>query len=93
MIVFLRSLRRLLVTANVHPSSQILVVMMMEALRSFETSVLTRATRRNIAEDVIFTMEYSKKYFSQISSPPKMSHCNVLKYDIKYNDYNSGCNS
>jgi hypothetical protein len=45
---FLRSVRRLLVTANVVPSSPILVTLMMEALSSSETSVLTRAIRRNI---------------------------------------------
>jgi hypothetical protein len=48
--VFLRSVLRLLVTANVVPSSPILVELMMEAKRSSETSVLTRATRRHIQE-------------------------------------------
>jgi hypothetical protein len=49
-IVFLRSVRRLLVTANDVPSFPSLVTLMMKALRSPDTSILTRATRRNIPE-------------------------------------------
>jgi hypothetical protein len=50
-LVILRSVRRLLVRANVVPSSPILVTLMMEAPSSSKTLVLTRATRRNIPED------------------------------------------
>jgi hypothetical protein len=44
---------RLPFTANFAPSSPILITLKMVALHSFETSVLTKGTWRNIPEDGI----------------------------------------
>jgi hypothetical protein len=52
-VVFLRSLLRLLVTANVVSSSPILVTLMIEAIHSSEMSVLTKESPRHIPEEGI----------------------------------------
>jgi hypothetical protein len=53
-LVFLHSVRRLLVAACVVPSSPIFVTLMKEAPGSSDTSILTRAARRNNPENTIF---------------------------------------
>jgi hypothetical protein len=74
--VFLRSVLLLLVTANVH-SSLILVTLMIEVIRSYETSVLTRVTRRNIPEACI--LESLRSYQSLSSS--RISK-DIVKHEI-----------
>jgi hypothetical protein len=52
-VVFLRSVLLLLVTAKVALSSPILLILMLEAICCTDMSVLNRATRRNILDDSI----------------------------------------
>jgi hypothetical protein len=52
-------LRRLLVTANVVPTSPILITLMMETVRFCETSVLTRATRLTSQKTAFFNFTIS----------------------------------
>jgi hypothetical protein len=66
-VVFLRSVRQLLVAACVVPSAPIFVTLMKEAPGSSETSVLTRATWRNNPEDTIL---HKIGYFSHAQDKP-----------------------
>jgi hypothetical protein len=56
----------LLVTANVSPSSPISVALMMEPIRSSESSVITRVTRDKILEGGI--LQEPALFFSSSSS-------------------------
>jgi hypothetical protein len=55
-----------LVTVNVVPSSPILVTLMIEELRSSETSVLTRVKLRHIPEDGILHSHRRENFKSYI---------------------------
>jgi hypothetical protein len=63
--VFLRSVRRLLVTASVDLSTPILVTLMKEAISPSEEPVLTTATRRNNPEDTIFLITFTANLLSK----------------------------
>jgi hypothetical protein len=64
-------------------TSPILVTLMREALNFSETSVLTRATRRNIPEDAIlrsYRRENLKSYITFFLSP--VNKIRLLQFDL-----------
>jgi hypothetical protein len=62
-------MRRLLVTVNIVPNSPILVAVMMEVIRSTESSVITKAKRSNITEDGILHSHRHEILKTYISPP------------------------
>jgi hypothetical protein len=77
------SVRRLLVTARFVLSSPILVTLMKERLSSSETSVLRRATRRNIPEDAILHSQRRENLKPYKYTNILMPYFSTDAYDIK----------
>jgi hypothetical protein len=74
---FLRSFSLLLVSANVVPSLPILFTLMVEELSSSETSVLTRATWRNIQENGILHSPRRENLKLYTDNMLKYRSCNI----------------
>jgi hypothetical protein len=66
-MALLRSVLQLLDTANVIPSAMILFILEIETIRSSETWVPTRATRRHIPDYVILYSHRSENLKSYVT--------------------------
>jgi hypothetical protein len=80
--------RRLLVTDGVVPSSPILIALVMKALNSSETSVLTRATLRNNPEDDILHSHRHENLKSYIALTGwtlwRRRHVSPMRYELGF---------
>jgi hypothetical protein len=80
-----RTLRRN--TANVVPGSPFLITLMMEMISSYETSLFTRATRRNIPEKGVLhshNRENRKSYkvsFQSLPTDSLFNSCSIFPLD------------
>jgi hypothetical protein len=84
-LIFLRSVRRLLVKANDVPSSKIFITLMKEEPHSSETSVLTRATRRNSPKTPFF-----KKFLFSYAVTENSFRQNVISLQM-YHSWLQNC--
>jgi hypothetical protein len=84
-LVFLCSVIQLLVTANVH-RSPILFTLMMEAIWSFETLILTRVTHYHIPEDgSLHNYRHENlKYYKIVKSFLKIYFCKWIWHQMYY---------
>jgi hypothetical protein len=85
---FLHSMLQLLVTDNIVPSVLILVNIMMEAIESSETSVLTTATWCNILEESILHSHSHENIKSYIASTgwvlQRRHNVSPVKYEMGF---------